>query len=97
MREFMQSLYRKALRILNLGERRCGWCRLFLGWRFGLRGDTSHGICPTCRASFDADVDRAALKQKREKQQKYRQQLPQRSTLRRRTGGWSGAVAARGR
>jgi len=105
MREFMRSLYQKALRALGLFERRCAWCKKFQGWKYAGRaaqvsvhGHTTHGICEPCRIKFEADDDLARVQlQEQQRRHKIRYQLPWRSTLRRRTGGWSGAVALRGR
>lgn len=102
------ALYIWALRTIGLFERRCGWCKKFGGWKYGGRaarittvGYTTHGICRPCQIKFEADGDRAmALRAQQEQQRRRaarRQNRVRRSTLRRRTGGWSGAVASCGR
>lgn len=99
-------LYWAVLRIFGLGERRCGWCKKFQGWKrvFGPPGDkrpTTHGICVTCKAKWDSDLDLQEQRQRavqlKLERRKHLERRPRRSTLRRRTGGWSGAVAMRGR
>lgn len=92
-------IYEKSLRRLHLAERRCSWCKKFLGWRFGVKGPglgigimVTHGICAHCQVGFEAE----AAQPVRVRRPRWKQ-TPLRSTLRRRTGGWSGAVALRGR
>ena len=76
-------------RLLNVGERRCSWCHRFMGWRRGIHGLTTHGICDACSAQFDTPITA-------EKHPRSKQSRPRRNTLRRRIGSWSGAVARTG-
>lgn len=91
MKTILMNLYQRVLRLLNLGERRCAWCSKLLGLKFGLRGATSHGICKTCQPAFEQSFVGMPVVMKK----KARRQRPSRKTLRRTTGGWSGAVALR--
>lgn len=104
-------MYAAVLRYLELGERRCSYCKRRMGWKYmgetaasprsiftgkPLPFVTAHGICGPCVArEFPAMRER--LVQAVADQMKRRPQRPRRSTLRRRAGGWSGAVACRGR
>jgi hypothetical protein len=90
--KFMITLYRAVLRFFNLGDRRCGWCQRWLGFTRGLRGGTSHGMCEPCAARWEAE---AVQPQARASTRRRTQQRPAWRTLRRRTGGWGGAVACR--
>lgn len=102
------AVYVWALRTIGLFERRCGWCKKFQGWKYGGRsartatiGYTTHGICKPCQVTWEANGERARAfqleQQKNRRLATLRRQRVRRSMLRRRTGGWSGAVAMRGR
>lgn len=98
MKALWMVLYTWLLRLLNVGERRCSYCNKLMGWKCGLRGLTSHGACVPCAAKAQAEVEAyfAQKKQARRLGRLRNRQRPQRSTLRRRTGGWSGVVAMQG-
>lgn len=91
-----RTLYWKILQLFGLLERRCGWCKKWLGWKRsrGVKYATpiSHGICEPCLVKFEAEQD-ATAEQRQQVRPPYRRQRPSRRTMRRRTGGWSGAVA----
>ena len=41
------------------GRVRCGWCKRDMGAAHWLpKGEITHGICKTCYAAFDADIDK---------------------------------------
>ena len=101
MKAFLKSclwaVYQFVLSLLNLGERRCGWCSKFMGFKRGMRGQQTHGMCAACAATWNEGLlalEAQKMKEKQERQRQNRQRRARR-TLRRTTGGWSGAVATR--
>lgn len=89
MRRFITAI----LSLFGIGERVCGWCRTHMGYKRVAGGSATHGMCASCKARWDADMDRIEAA-KRATRQANRQHRSRRN-LRRTTGGWSGAVAVR--
>ncbi len=90
----MKRIYKWLLVKLGLVERRCGWCRKFLGWKriaWAAGGETT-GMCKRCAENFNVEVVAPLVPSKPVRRFHQRRN---KATLRRQIGGWSGAVAAR--
>lgn len=94
---WIKRVYWWALRGIGIGERRCGWCKKLMGYKRLARVVTmpnvqpvTHGMCVACEAKWIAGMDAAAPRRRR-----IPRQRTSRKNLRRRTGGWGGAVACR--
>ena len=100
--QLLSVLYAFALRTIGIAERRCSYCNKLMGYKYGpafrrYRKDPllkhlpflqTHGICEPCVAKHFPEP--VAIQQRRSPRQRT-----SRKNLRRRTGGWSGAVAVR--
>jgi len=93
------KFYYWLVTVLGLLERRCQTCKKWMGFKrargmklpLGLK-PISHAWCIECQAEFEAAQD--AVAERNQQWMPPRKQHRSKLTLRRTTGGWSGAVAA---
>jgi hypothetical protein len=97
----IRALYYRLLNALGLMERRCGWCKKWMGWKRGVMPPgppagltpVTHGICGPCKIKVEAEEPAKQALGVAAPTTPVKHQHRSRRTFRRRTGGWGGAVA----